>query len=193
MKLKRDHGYSHQLRVKHERAMNKYGKNTATKFITKGIYYITRNYKSIWFWKSAHHKESNEEKIIIYFEKFSKLCLSMVSALLLSPRAQEFLVMYSFSFFVFRTSLFLICTKSVSLGYNIVIIVISDKSNKGNNLKCGSKGTNQSSLKWTNQTSCFLRGQTKTNFKKAEWNSDPKVSDFFSIFENWHFTYQSFI
>ena len=42
VKLKRDHGYSHQLRVKHERAMNKYGKSTGTRFITKGIYYITK-------------------------------------------------------------------------------------------------------------------------------------------------------
>ena len=47
VKLKRDHGYTQQKRLKHERAMNKYTgnlkeNNTTTKFITNIIYYITK-------------------------------------------------------------------------------------------------------------------------------------------------------
>ena len=45
MKFKRDHGYTQQKRLKHERAINKYTgnlqeKNTTTNFITNVIYYI---------------------------------------------------------------------------------------------------------------------------------------------------------
>ena len=44
MKLKRDHGYTQQKKLKHKRAMNKYTgnlqeKNTLTNFITNVIYY----------------------------------------------------------------------------------------------------------------------------------------------------------
>ena len=93
------HEYTQQKRLNYERAMNKYSRNlqennTTTKFITNIIYYITKKLQiNFIFEKSAHHKESYYEKIMRYFEKLSKLDVSMVSAFLLAFHAQGTLVM----------------------------------------------------------------------------------------------------
>jgi len=110
-------------------------------------------------------------------------------------------------FFFFRLPYFIIlCTKSVSLPYNLAITVISDKNNKRNNLKCGSKGanpnslkyTNQSSLKWTNQkivekglASKEVRRKLITRKQSEIWIL--KFQTFSQFLRISQFTYESFI
>ena len=98
MKFKRDHGYKQQKRLKYERAINKYtGKlketKTTTNFITKIIYYSTKKLQiNLTLKVSSPQRES-------YFEKFSKLDVSMVSVPLFSLCALETVVIYkSFAF-----------------------------------------------------------------------------------------------
>ena len=78
--------------------MNKYSRNlqennTTTKFITNNLLHYQEITNQFHFEKSAHHKESYYEKIMRYFEKLSKLDVSMVSAFLLAFHAQGTLVM----------------------------------------------------------------------------------------------------
>ena len=85
MELKRDHGYTQKERLKHVGAMNKHTgslqeKNSTTTLMTNVVYYITNKLYINLILKSAHHKESRGEKIIRYFEKFSKLDVFMVLA-----------------------------------------------------------------------------------------------------------------
>ena len=128
MKLKRDHGHTQQKRLKHERAMNKLytgnlqGKNTTTNFITNVIYYITKKLQMNFILKvSSPQRESPREDTQMILKSSQKLDVSMVSARLLSLRAQGTLVMYKI--FSFHLQCFIILsTKPVRYQYNILII-----------------------------------------------------------------------
>ena len=135
--------------------------------------------------------------MIRYFQKFSKLDVSMVWALLLSLRAQGTLIMYKvflFSSSVVHHFMHKMCLvkvwcysyciwqakeilKSISEMFHIWIQRHQSEIFKMNQSE--SFKINQS--KNYRKTSCFLRGPTRTNQKKAKWNLDPKISDLFSI------------
>ena len=108
MKLKRDHGYAQQKRLKYERAINKYTGNLQkrkyyNKFHNKcnSLHYqeITNQFD---FESQLTTKRVTNRKNLRYFEKFSKLDVSMVSAQLLSLCDQGTLVMYKV--FLFSSS-----------------------------------------------------------------------------------------
>ena len=117
VKFKRDHGYKQQKRLKYERAINKYtGKlketKTTTNFITKVIYYII--YQEIT--NEFDFESQLTTKRVRYFEKSSKLDVSMVSVPLFSLCALETVVIYkdfAFSFSVLHYLMHKICSEAV--------------------------------------------------------------------------------
>ena len=113
MKLKRDHGYTQQKRLKHERAINKYKrnlreKNTITNFITIVIYYITKNLLINLILKvSSPQRESLREDDQI-FSKVLKVgsVHGLSSAAFTSCPRNPYYYVQSFRFFIFSGSSF---------------------------------------------------------------------------------------
>jgi len=129
--------------------------------------------------------------MIRYFQKFSKLNVSMVWALLLSLRAQGTLIMYKvfpFSSLVVRHFTHKICLVKV---WCYSYCIWQTKEMKRNSevfdvfdiwiQRHQSEFFKMNQSENCRKMSCFLRGQTRTNEKKPKWNLDPKISDLFSI------------
>ena len=153
----------HNKRLKHERAINNYTGNLQekkyyNKFHTKCnlLHNLPRNYKSIWFWKSAHHKESHQEKK-------SDILKSSQSWMCPLPQLGcfHFLPMEPLlctKFFFYHDSMHKFCIVLVQNYHYMSLAYDKNAKSKWREifkyLICGSKGTNQSSscsLKWTNQ------------------------------------------
>ena len=112
MKLKRDHGYTKQKRLKHERVINKYSsnleeKNATTNFITIVIYYITKNLQINLILKvSSPQRESLREDHQIFSKVLKAGCVHGLSSAAFTSFPRNPYYVQSFPFFILSGSSF---------------------------------------------------------------------------------------
>ena len=112
MKLKRDHGYTQQKGLKHERAINKYiwnlkEKNTTTNFITTVIYYITKNLQINLILKvSSPQRESLREDDQMFSKVLKVGCVHGLSSAAFTSCPRNPYYVQSFPFLIFSDSSF---------------------------------------------------------------------------------------
>ena len=180
MKLKRDHGYKQQKRLKHERAINKYTsnlqeKNTTTNFIIV-IYYITKNLQiNLILQASSPQRESLREDNQMFSKVLKVGCVHGLSYAAFTSCPRNPYYVQSFFFFIFSGSSFY--AQNLSYKGMMLQFIASDKLKKLNrysevfNLwiqRHQSEFFEMNQSENCRKTSCFLRGQIRTNQRKAK-------------------------
>ena len=123
MKLKRDHGYTQQKRLKHEREINKYtgnlqGKNTTTNFVTNVIYCISKKLQINLILKvSSPQRESLRQDNQTFWKVLKVGCVHGLCSAAFTSCPRNPCYVQSFSFFIFSVLLFeaqiLSCTRII--------------------------------------------------------------------------------
>ena len=150
----------HNKRLKHERGINKYTsnlqeKNTTTNFITIVIYFIIKNLQINLILKArSPQRESLREDDQIFSKVLKVGCVHGLSSAASTSCPRNPYYVQSFPFFIFSGSSFYaqnLCCKGMMLQLLLHLKSWRNWRRIGKCLIYGSKGTNESSLKWTNQ------------------------------------------